>query len=111
MDELEVGRSVGDAESGSGRVHRVHATGEVDVSTAPRLLEQIDACVADGATLVIFDASGVSFLDSSGIRAIVTASNRLEAQGGRLLIEGMRGAVQRVMEVAGLLEKYQSGEA
>jgi len=59
---------------------------------------------------VILDASGVSFLDSSGIRAIVTASNALEAQGGRLLIEGMRGAVQRVMEVAGLLDKYRSDE-
>ena len=86
---------------------RVAASGEIDASTAPRLAEVLDAVIDDGATLVVLDASAVEFLDSSGLRVIVHSGTKLSNAGGRLLIEGMSGAVQRVLEVSGLLERYR----
>lgn len=88
--------------------YRVVARGEIDFATAPRLAEALDALIQAGATVVVLDAAGIDFLDSSGLRVIVNYGNKLTGVGGRLLIEGMSGAVQRVLEVSGLIEHYRT---
>jgi anti-sigma B factor antagonist len=88
--------------------YRVIARGEIDAGTAPTFVAALDALMDEGATLVVLDASDIEFLDSSGLRVIVTFGNKLSDAGGRLLIEGMSGAVQRVLEVSGLIEQYRS---
>ena len=66
-----------------------------------------DALIEAGASIVVLDASAIQFIDSTGLRSVVAASNKLSARGGRLLIEGMSGAVQRVLEVTGLIDRYR----
>jgi anti-sigma B factor antagonist len=78
------------------------------VRTAPDLAQALDALIDEGAKLIVLDASDVEFLDSSGLRVIVATGIRLSNAGGRLLIEGMSGAVQRVLEVSGLIEQYRA---
>ena len=90
------------------RGYRVEASGEIDAATAPRLGAALDALIDQDAKLVVLDTSNVEFLDSSGLRVIVNAGSRLQNAGGRLLIEGMSGAVQRVLEVSGLIEQYRA---
>ena len=97
----------GDASTAS-HGFRVALRGEVDAGTAHKLADTLDALVDDGAKLVVLDASDVEFLDSSGLRVIVNTGIKLSNVGGRLLIEGMSGAVQRVLEVSGLIEQYRS---
>ncbi len=92
-------------------IYRVVARGEVDIATAPQLKIAFDNAINDGALLVILDASQIEFLDSSGLRVIVNTSNRLSEEGGRLLIEGMSGVVQRVLEISGLIERYIVGRS
>jgi anti-sigma B factor antagonist len=94
-----------DAPSGG---YKVVARGEIDRFTAPQLAEALGTLIRSGATLVVLDATDVRFLDSSGLRVIVNCGNELKAAGGRLLIEGMSGAVQRVLEVSGLIEHYRA---
>ena len=98
------------ADDGGGPSHgyRVAASGEIDVRTAPNLAEALDSLIDQGATLIVLDASQIEFLDSSGLRVIVASGIRLSNAGGRLLIEGMSGAVQRVLEVSGLIEQYRA---
>jgi anti-sigma B factor antagonist len=55
----------------------------------------------------VLDASGIDFVDSSGLRVIINCGNKLSAAGGRLLIEGMSGAVQRTLEISGLIDRYR----
>ena len=96
-------------ESGEpGHGYRVAVRGEVDVRSAPNLSQALDALIDQGAKLIVLDASDVEFLDSSGLRVIVATGIRLSNAGGRLLIEGMSGAVQRVLEVSGLIEQYRA---
>ncbi|MCU1366624.1 MAG: anti-anti-sigma factor [Ilumatobacteraceae bacterium] len=90
-------------------VYRVSGHGEIDIATAPQLDTLFDDLLERGARIVIFDARGVGFVDSCGLRSIIGAGNRLSAAGGQLLIEGMSGSMQRVLEVSGLLERYRSG--
>jgi anti-sigma B factor antagonist len=89
--------------------HRVIARGDIDIATAPLLAQEFDRLIEAGAILVVLDAGDVTFVDSSGIRAIVDAGNRLRERGGRLLIEHVSAAMERILEVAGLIDHYRTG--
>ncbi|HKY14970.1 MAG TPA: STAS domain-containing protein [Microthrixaceae bacterium] len=107
MDGLDVSHEVhGDTD----HAFKVVAHGEVDAASVPVLAAQFDELRERGATLIVLDSSGVNFVDSSGLRCIIDASQDIESRGGKFLIEGMSPAMQRVLEVTGFLEKYRSGE-
>jgi anti-sigma B factor antagonist len=101
--------AIADGEASStGHGYRVVARGEIDLQTAPRLAAELESLIERGALAVVLDASGVEFMDSSGLRVIVNGNSKLSAAGGRLLIDGMSGAVQRVLEISGLIEQYRT---
>jgi anti-sigma B factor antagonist len=81
----------------------VEARGTLDLETAPRLQERLDTLIDEGAALIVLRLGEVEFLDSSGIRTIVGAARRLRASDGQLLIAEASGAVQQVLEIAGVL--------
>jgi len=81
--------------------------GALDLATCPLLTARLDELLDQGALVVVVDATDVDFIDSTGLRALVHAGNALTERGGRLFIEGMSGATQRVLEVTGLLERFQ----
>jgi len=58
--------------------------------------------------IVVLDAREVGFIDSTGLRAIIAAGNRLTERDGHLMIEGMSGAVQTVLEISGLIDRYRT---
>lgn len=90
---------------------RVVVEGELDLATAPRFESVLgNAASADGATVEV-DLSGVSFVDSSGLRAIVATARDLEQRGGRLRISAMSAAARRVLEVAGLLDRFRAPQS
>jgi anti-anti-sigma factor len=64
-----------------------------------------DEVLALGAHLVTLDLTDVAFLDSSGLRSIVRASNLLAEHDGRLVVAGLSGAAQRVLEISGLIDR------
>ena len=86
---------------------RITPTGELDAESAPDLDAALDALIEGGASIVVLDATSIEFIDSTGLRSIVAAGNKIRTRGGRLLIEGMSGAVQRVLEVTGLIDQYR----
>jgi anti-sigma B factor antagonist len=81
----------------------VRARGTLDLETAPELQASLDELIDDGAALIVLQLGDVEFLDSSGIRTIVSAARRLRETGGQLLIGEASGAVQQVLEIAGVL--------
>lgn len=87
--------------------YRLRLTGELDLDSAAQLTERFDECIDGGALLIVVDASQVQFMDSSGMRAIIGAGNKMSACGGQLLIDGISGAVQQVLEISGVLERYR----
>ena len=92
-------------------VTRVSLSGELDMLSASCLGDALAA--ARGNMAVILDLGQLTFMDSSGLHAILTARNRLSEAGCRLVI--LRGShqVQRVFEVSGVdgvLEFVSGGE-
>jgi anti-sigma B factor antagonist len=83
-------------------------TGDFDTTAMDGFDRAIDAVMAQGARLVTVDLSDVSFLDSSGLRSVVHAANRLTQVDGRLTVAGLSGAAQRVLEISGLIDQLTS---
>lgn len=67
-------------------------TGDVDATTVQPLDDAFDELVLHGARLLTLDLTAVSFLDSTGLRSIVRASNLLAERNGRLVVAGLSGA-------------------
>jgi anti-sigma B factor antagonist len=76
----------------------VRATGEIDAHSAPNLAAALDAA---GPT-VRLDLSGVEFVDSSGLRVLIDAHQKLQAAGGSLTIVSPSDAVHRLLQISGV---------
>jgi anti-sigma B factor antagonist len=88
---------------------RVRVIGEVDLCTAP-LLEQALARELDAAVDLLLDLSEVSFIDSSGLHAIVSAARTARGNGGMLVVDSRLPAqARRVIEITRLEELLHVG--
>ena len=77
----------------------VTLTGELDLSTLERLETALDGDLGPKTGLVVLDLRELTFLDSSGLRAILALDADVREQGGRfVLIQGPR-RVHRVFEL------------
>jgi anti-sigma B factor antagonist len=81
-------------------VHVVAMHGELDAASASGLENSLVELA--GSTLVL-DLSDLTFIDSSGIGALVVARNRIRSKGlGELVLTRPREIVVRVLEIVGL---------
>jgi len=81
---------------------RVAVAGEVDCSTAPQMGACIDSLLAAAPREVVVDLTAVTFLDSAGLHALVTAHARAEEAGVRLRVLVATRAALRPIQVTGL---------
>ena len=77
-------------------------TGEVDLYTAPRFKDDLVALIEDGATDVVVDLSGVTFIDSTALGVIISGVKRLHERDGRLAIVAGSRPVVRILDITGL---------
>lgn len=80
--------------------------GELDAYTAPGLEDQIGRLVSGDVREIVLDLSETGFLDSSGLRAILTAQRKLSEGQGRLLLRSPSEPVTRLLEITGLTEHF-----
>jgi anti-anti-sigma factor len=77
-------------------------SGELDIESVPTLTAAIDRVLADAPATVVLDLPGLEFLDSTGLRAILEAHERLETNGAQLVLTQGRRNVQLAFSVTGL---------
>lgn len=85
-----------------GDVHTVALRGELDLASAPDIEQELKRVEATDAKSVVIDLSGLTFIDSTGIRLIVTADTRSRANANRLTLLRGPAAVQRVFVISGV---------
>lgn len=81
-------------------VTRVTPSGELDIVTAPQLAEALSEA-ARGSAAVILDLSELTFMDSSGLHAILSAHVRLHQTDCRLVLVRGCHQIQRIFELTG----------
>ncbi|OJF12211.1 hypothetical protein BG844_21900 [Couchioplanes caeruleus subsp. caeruleus] len=76
---------------------RLRCAGEIDQSSAPRFAAALDATMP-GRRRVEVDLSGVTFMDSSGVNALV----QHHREGCELVVVDVPPNIRRVLEITGL---------
>ena len=96
MAELEIETQVSDG------VSRLALSGEFDLAGIGRFDETLAAVEARAPKTIVVDLNGLEFMDSSGLRALVTANDRAQRAGRRLAIVPGPPHVRRVFEITQL---------
>ena len=78
--------------------------GEIDLETCRHLEAHLAAALDHEAQDLRVDLGEVTFLDSSGLRVLATFHHRLSDLQRRLIIRAPSPAVERVLELSGMLE-------
>lgn len=79
-----------------------HLVGDLDPHTAPTLTEAIEATAQDCP--LVLDLEEVAFLDSAGLRVLITAHDRAQTAGGELRLRRPSESARRVLELTGLTD-------
>ncbi|MEU7062752.1 STAS domain-containing protein [Streptomyces sp. NPDC053429] len=77
-------------------------TGELDHHTAPELTRAIGETPFGPHAPVVFDLSGLTYCDSTGITVLISASNHAQRTDGRLVFVGLNADLMRVFRIVGL---------
>ncbi|HEX3795886.1 MAG TPA: STAS domain-containing protein [Acidimicrobiales bacterium] len=77
-------------------------SGELDVSSAPLLREQLVAITTTVQTGLILDIGLLTFIDSTGLSLLVAEHKKLESQGATLTIFSPTPMARRLFEISGL---------
>lgn len=82
--------------------HTVSLFGELDLASAGDVERALRHVEATGAESIVVDLAGLTFMDSTGVRLVMSAQARSRADAGRLEIRRGPAAVQRVFEICGV---------
>jgi anti-anti-sigma factor len=88
-------------------VRLLRLTGELDMAAADRFERLLtDDQQSEVATFVI-DLRGLTFIDSSGLRALIMADQQVRARGGRFVVVRGPERVNEVLEMTGVARRIQ----
>ena len=80
--------------------------GELDAHAANKLDDVVDQLLADGATSLVMDIGGLTFIDSSGLRSLIRARKRLGDHPNAVVLRDPQAGTLRLLEITGLTEQF-----
>ena len=87
--------------SDNGAVKVVAISGEVDLSTSPKVRDALLDCILGGASVVV-DLADVSYIDSSGVASLVEAYQSAKSRGHKFALAQVGETPLRVLKLARL---------
>ncbi len=80
--------------------------GEVDLETASQLGQHALDAVRDVSPHVALDLSGVTFMDSTGLKVLLSIQRRADLAGGSLAVTGATRSVRKILALTGLDQTF-----
>lgn len=84
-----------------GVVH-AHVSGRLDAAYADEFLDKLTAELGDGPASVLIDMTGLEYISSAGVGALIRLLTRLRQRGGSLAVYGCNHRVHTVLDVTRL---------
>ena len=95
------------AVSDTGGVRLLRLTGELDLAGVDRFERLLSADPTPEAATFVLDMRGLTFIDSSGLRALIMADQRVRAEGGRFIVVRGPDRVNEVLEMTGVAQRIE----
>jgi anti-sigma B factor antagonist len=76
---------------------RMELRGELDIGTGPTLEQAVERALDDGCRDVVLDLGGTTFLDSSGLGALIRAARAVDARQGSISVLSPPGSEARLV--------------
>lgn len=86
---------------------RLALSGELDISSAPQVEEALSRIEAGKPGLILIDLRELEFMDSTGLRTVLSADARARQDGRRLAIVRGPRPVDRIFSVTRLDERLE----
>ncbi|HEY9645595.1 MAG TPA: STAS domain-containing protein [Chroococcidiopsis sp.] len=77
-------------------------------SDSPELLYWVDSMLLPATTALVIDLSGIAFIDSSGIGALVIAHNRAKRINIKFILCGLSEQVRMSLHLTGLMQVFEA---
>jgi anti-anti-sigma factor len=84
----------------------VSVGGEVDLGTASQLNDTALDALREVSPNLVLDLAGVTFMDSTGLKVLLTISRRAELADGSFAVAGATRSVRRVLSLTGLDQTF-----
>lgn len=91
----------------TGTTAEVVLTGELDIATYEDARARLEEAERSGPELLVVDLSRLQFVDSTGVRLILSADERARRTARRLALRLGDGPARRVFNALGLLERFE----
>jgi anti-anti-sigma factor len=88
-----------------GDIHTICLAGELDLATVPTVERELKDVEATDALSIVVDLGDLEFIDSTGVRMLLSAHARSLADADRLVLLPGPAPVQRVFEISGVDER------
>ncbi len=84
----------------------VSVGGEVDLDTASQLGDHALDAVRDTSPHVVLDLTGVTFMDSTGLKVLLAIQRRADLAGGSFGVAGPSRSVRKILALTGLDQTF-----
>jgi anti-anti-sigma factor len=89
-----------------GGANAIAISGELDIETAPKLTEEVELAVWSTVGAFVLDLTELTFLDSSGLHALLRARAYLAREDRSLVLICPPGPARRVLDLASVLDTF-----
>jgi anti-sigma B factor antagonist len=81
--------------------------GEIDLHVSPSVTASLNAMIEKKPPRLVVDLSGVTYIDSAGLAALIEAMQKVEGYGGKFLLAGLQETVRSIFEISRLDQVFQ----
>ena len=81
--------------------------GELDIASSAALRDAVLKLMQDEVPDLVVDASGLTFVDSSGLAVLLMASRRWEEAGKRLVLRDPSPTLVRIVDLTGVRRAFE----
>ena len=81
--------------------------GDIDLHVSPAVTESLNAMIKKKPKRIVVDLSRATYIDSSGLAALILAMQKVEAYGGRFFLTGVHETMRSIFETSRLDQIFQ----
>ena len=76
--------------------------GDIDLHVSPAVTESLNAMIKKKPERIVIDLSRATYIDSSGVAALILAMQEVEAYGGKFFLSGLQETLRSIFEISRL---------